>query len=161
MADHGAVEIVALEAAHRADCLVVVKSLPEWFSYPGALDDIGASLDRDQGFVAMSDGAVKAFITLSPLFDETVEIKYLAVHKSARRSGLGRSLVKAARGFADRRGAHNLSLLTLGPSGGSPFYDETVRFYVALGFARAKELHISEWGGAPALVLCASTAAIA
>ena len=155
MADHGTVEIVGLEAAHRADCLAVVKSLPEWFSYPGALEDVATASRTQEGFCARIDGRVVGFVTNRPSFEESLEITYLAVHAAFRRKGIGRVLVRAVAELCSERSIDSICLLTLGPMAGSPFYQETVDFYRALGFWRIREVQNAEWGGAYSLVMAA------
>jgi ribosomal protein S18 acetylase RimI-like enzyme len=148
-------ELLALAPNHVEGCLDVIRSLPEWFGYPGALEGVEAALTRGEGFVAVENDAPAAFVTTTRLYEESVEITYLAVHRAARRRGLGRALLAAASDAAETAGASMLVLLTLGPSAGSPFYAETVEFYRAVGFARTKELFLKDWGGSPALVMTA------
>jgi ribosomal protein S18 acetylase RimI-like enzyme len=153
-------EIVDLAAQHAEGCLAVAASLPQWFGYPGALEGIASALASQRGFVALERESVTAFLTTSPLFGETMEITYLAVHADRRRQGLGVRLVRAARDAAGAAGASSLCLLTLGPSAENAFYAETVDFYRAVGFWRTKELRLSDWGGAPALLMTAPLTSI-
>jgi ribosomal protein S18 acetylase RimI-like enzyme len=147
--------IIPLTSGHVDECLAVISSLPAWFGWDGALDNVGESLRTQRGFVAVEDTLVSGFVTFTPVFEETVEISYLAVHSDRRRASLGRSLVIAVRDAAIEIGATSICLLTLGPSANNLFYDETVAFYRAIGFSRTKELPLSSWGGAPALVMSA------
>jgi N-acetylglutamate synthase-like GNAT family acetyltransferase len=77
------------------------------------------------------------------------------VHRDARNGGIGRRLVASVCGKARDVGAEEVMLLTLGPSGKSAFYAETVAFYLAVGFWRTKEIANEDWGGAPSLVMSA------
>ena len=149
------VTIVALAAHHAPACVSVIASLPEWFGYEGALESIGHVAETAEGFVALERDVVIGFVTTSPIFDETLEITYLAVDKRARRGGVGRSLLAAVCEKASGLGASSVSLITLGPSSGSAPYAETVAFYRAMGFWRSKEIRNVEWGGAPSLVMTA------
>jgi ribosomal protein S18 acetylase RimI-like enzyme len=150
----GQAEVIrALEHADGDGCLEVIRSLPEWFSYPGAIESITDALGRQSGYVAQAGEMIAGFVLLDPIFEETLEITYLAVHASQRRSGFGRRLVAAAASHAERIGASQICLLTLGPSAGSPFYEESVAFYRSIGFDRTKEVELSSWSGAPALVM--------
>jgi len=148
--------IADLAPAHVDGCLAVISSLPEWFGYPGALEGVAEAAKTQVGFVALEDGTVDGFVTLRPYATESLEITYLAVRADRRHSGLGRSLLHAVKRFARSRDYEIVSLLTLGPESQSSHYAETVEFYLAVGFWRVKELHINEWGGAPALVMAAS-----
>jgi ribosomal protein S18 acetylase RimI-like enzyme len=99
-------------------------------------------------------------ITVLPLFEETVEVTYLAVHADYRNRGLGSELLRAARDDARDQGAWCLALLTLGPSAASSAYEETVLFYRSRGFWRVKEMPLTAWNGAPALLMLATLDAI-
>jgi ribosomal protein S18 acetylase RimI-like enzyme len=147
--------IVALEPAHVEGCLDVIRSLPEWFGYEGAVEAVATALESQRGFVAVENSIVAGFVAIKPAFDETIEITYLAVHADHRRSGLGRLLVRSVADFARARGIPSVCLLTLGPSARSALQDETISFYRALGFWRTKELYLRTWGGAPTLLMVA------
>jgi ribosomal protein S18 acetylase RimI-like enzyme len=140
---------------HFTQCLDVIRSLPEWYGYEGALEEVAAALETQQGFVATEGAVVTGFVAIKPCYDESLEITYLAVHADHRRSGVGRSLVGAVADYARERGVSSVCLLTLGPTSGSAHYAETVRFYQAIGFWRTKELYLSSWGNAPTLVMVA------
>jgi len=145
----------ALNGRDASSCVEVVASLPEWFGYPGALEDVDNAVQTQRGFVATDDGLVVAFVTTLGNFAESLEISYLAVHAQHRRSGLGRRLVREVATLCELQDVEFISLLTLGTSAGNLHYEETVAFYRALGFARIKEIHLVEWGGAPSLVMVA------
>lgn len=144
--------IERLAGAYRSGCVDVVKTLPEWFSYPGALEEVDAAARSQEGFVAMEDGAVAGFVTLKARFDESMEITFLAVRKDCRAGGYGRALVRAACDHALSQGASTICLLTF--AGPGP-YEETVGFYRRVGFWRVKEMALTEWGGATALLMAA------
>ncbi len=161
MAGAKTVQIRPLTESDAAACVEVARSIPAWFSYPGALEIIGESASTQRGFVAVEHDEVCGFVTLRPAlpdypqFSETVEITYLAVAGDRRRSGIGQQLLRAAARLGLAQGARALCLLTLGPSSQSPDYAETVAFYRSQGLWCTKELRISEWGGATALVMSA------
>ena len=147
-----------LRASDASDCVDTIRSLPEWFGYPGALDDVVDAVRNQEGFVARCDGRVVGFITIRPSFAECLEITYLAVQATFRHKGIGRELILAVGGLCSERGIDSICLLTLGPTAGSGFYQETVEFYRAMGFWRVSELPNVEWGGAHSLVMVAPTA---
>jgi ribosomal protein S18 acetylase RimI-like enzyme len=147
--------IVALAPSHLAGCLEVIRSLPEWYGYEGAVEDVARALESQAGFVALEGSAVAGFVAIEPAYEESLEITYLAVHADHRRRGLGKSLVGAVAEFARQRDVASICLLTLGPSSGSTYYAETVSFYQAIGFWRTKELYLTSWGDAPTLVMVA------
>lgn len=148
-------DIEALRALDVPACVEVVRSLPEWFSYPGALDDVEAASRVQEGFVARLDGRVIGFITIRPSFAECLEITYLAVHATFRRKGIGRRLIRTVAKLCEERDIDSICLLTLGPTTESRFYRETVEFYRTQGFWRVRELQNAEWGGAYSLVMAA------
>jgi ribosomal protein S18 acetylase RimI-like enzyme len=150
--------IVVLEPAHVEGCLDVIRSVPEWFGYEGAVEAVAAAAGSQEGFVALEGGLVAGFVTVQPAFDESLEITYLAVHADHRRSGFGRLLVHAVAELAKERDIPSVCLLTLGPSAGSTHQAETISFYRAIGFWRAKELYLRTWGGAPTLLMVAPVA---
>ncbi len=140
--------------SHLAEaCAAVLVTLPEWFGYDGALDAVRREAARGEGFVALDGDEVVGFVTTARIFDETLEITYLAVRREQRGHGIGRRLVAAVCSSAREQGAVQIVLLTLGPSAGSDHYGETVAFYRSIGFRRTKEIRNVEWGGAPSLVM--------
>jgi ribosomal protein S18 acetylase RimI-like enzyme len=147
--------IFDLEPAHIEGCLDVIRSLPEWFGYEGAVDAVALALESQEGFVAFEGSVVAGFVAIAPAFDESLEITYLAVHADHRRSGLGRSLVRAVAALARAREIPSVCLLTLGPSADSADQAETINFYRAIGFWRSKEVFLRTWGGAPTLLMVA------
>jgi ribosomal protein S18 acetylase RimI-like enzyme len=147
--------IVALEPAHVEGCLDVIRSLPEWFGYEGAVEAVARALESQRGFVALEGPVVAGFVAIASAFDESLEITYLAVHAGHRRGGLGRSLVRAVAEFARGRDVPSVCLLTLGSSAANPRQDETIGFYRAIGFWRTKEIYLRTWGGAPTLLMVA------
>lgn len=153
--------IALLDATHSADCVEVVRTLPEWFGYPGALTDVKDATSSQSGFVAVDeDMTVQGFVTVQSSFVETLEITYLAVRADQRRHGHGRALVRAVRDLAVARGAESICLLTLGPTAGSVHYAQSVAFYKTIGFWQTKEVYLTAWGGAPTLVMVADVNAI-
>lgn len=153
--------MIALTADYVDGCLDVVRSLPEWFSYPGALEGVEHAARTQEGFVDLHGGAVVGFVMLTSKFPETLEITFLAVHREHHRSGIGKRLVIAARDIAESRAMDSISLLTLGPASKSPFYAETIAFYQSIGFWRTNELYLADWGGSPTLVMTAAIANLA
>jgi GNAT superfamily N-acetyltransferase len=153
--------IVLLQESYAESCVEVVRTLPEWFGYPGALEDVGKATASQAGFVALdAGGETVGFVALQPNFHESLEITYLAIRADHRREGLGRALVKSVRDHALSTGSQSVCLLTLGPSADSEPYRATVAFYEAVGFWRTKELHLTNWGGAPTLLMVAPAASL-
>ena len=115
---------------------------------------------RQDGLVALDDGAVAAFMTIVRHDPHSAEISWMAVRADCRRQGQGRALVEeAVRGLA-RDGVQFLCVLTLGPSAverqSHDNYAGTRAFYEAVGFVPLRELALREWNS-PALMLVRST----
>ena len=153
--------IVPLHERYAESCVEVVRTLPDWFGYPGALDDVGKAVQTQAGFVALdASNETVGFVSVTPNFHECLEITYLAIRADHRREGFGRALVKSVRDHALATGSQSVCLLTLGPSADSTPYRDTVAFYESVGFWRTKELRLSTWGGAPALLMVAPAASL-
>ena len=153
--------IVPLHERYAPSCVEVVRSLPDWFGYPGALEDVGKAASTQSGFVSVdAANEVVGFVAMQPTFHESLEITYLAIRADHRREGLGRSLVRSVRDYALSTGSQSVCLLTLGPSADSAPYRETIAFYESVGFWRTKELLLASWGGAPTLLMVAPAASL-
>jgi N-acetylglutamate synthase-like GNAT family acetyltransferase len=154
----GTIRIEPLTPERADACAAVIETLPEWFGYEGAVEGVRAEAARREGFVALKGTEVVGFVTVAPVFSESIEISYLAVRRDARNGGIGRRLVAEVCDKAREIGCEEVVLLTLGPSAESAHYTETVAFYRAVGFWRTKEVPNSDWGGAPSLVMSAPIA---
>lgn len=86
--------------------------------------------ENDAFFVAESNGAIVGYemLLLQPSHHGAAQMNDLAVHKAARRSGVGRALVDAAAAWARER---DLRAIWASPSGNA---EDTIDFYLKTGF---------------------------
>jgi len=141
-----------LRPGEGAECEAVLRSLPAWFGIEQAILDYRRDVDTLETWVAEIDGRPVGFLTLKHHNPHTSEIQVMAIREEAHRRGAGRALVAKAEERARERGSTFLEVKTLGPSRPDPNYDETRRFYVAVGFSPLEENSL--WGGVnPCLIL--------
>lgn len=142
-----------LELDDTVSCDRIVAGLPEWFGNEAGIRDCAEAVRTQEGLVAEDGGAVVGFCTYEPRAAGVAEITWMAVQADRRRTGIGTAMVEA---LADRLAARGVALLlvkTLSDREGSYLpYEQTLRFYFAMGFLRVAELDI--WGPEnPALLL--------
>ena len=83
----------------------------------------------DAFFVAEVNGAIAGYLMIvKPRFTDAAEITDVAVHKPARRAGVGRALIDAAIAWARERDLRGLWVEPQGKAG------RTIDFYLKLGF---------------------------
>jgi len=138
-----------------AICASIIAELADWFARPEAnrlyaetaaeLDMIGCHADREAAGRA----------SLTQHFDTTAEIYLLAARPRWHGTGLGRALVGAAEAWARARQLRFLTVKTLGPSHPDPAYENSRRFYRAMGFQPIEEIQ-DIWPGNPCLLLLKS-----
>ena len=95
------------------------------------VDGLRATLKKhtDAFFVAELDGKITGYLMIvKPRFTNAAEITDVAVHRPARRSGVGRALVDAAIAWARDR---DLRAVWVEPQGDG---GDTIDFYLSLGF---------------------------
>lgn len=127
------IEIRALESRDVADCLVVLRALPDWFGIESAIVQYGEELQTLDGFVAIQEGDLIGFVGLKRYGSESVEINVIGVAPDCRGKGIGTALLEVVEGSlsADIKLMH---MKTLAPSHPDPNYVETRAFWRARGF---------------------------
>jgi GNAT superfamily N-acetyltransferase len=147
----GAVSVVEIvDPAERSrTCDRILRSLPEWFGIPEAIDEYVrevASLPtlacEDAGFLALKTHSRFA-----------AEIYVMGVVRERQRQGIGTALVDAAEDRLRGEGVEYLQVKTLGPSRPSTHYERTRRFYEKVGFRPLEEIHGLWSHGNPCLVM--------
>ena len=117
---------------------VVLESLPDWF---GIVESRECYIKDSAGkifFAAFADGRPVGFVYLKETGKDTVELAVFGVLKEYHRTGTGRLLFAHAKEAALRQGYSFIQVKTV-QMGKYPIYDDTNRFYLALGF---KELEV-------------------
>jgi len=139
-----------------AACARILAGLPDWFGMEEANRAYVASLSRLPGAVAERDGRIVGFLALELHNPVSAEIHVMGVELALHRQGVGRELVRWARGASRALGARWLHVKTRGPATPDPGYERTRAFYLAQGFEPLFESR-TLWGAEnAALILVAS-----
>ena len=112
---------------------LILEALPDWFGIPEARENY-ISESAEQFFAAAFDGeAPIGFICLKETGRDTAELAVMGVLKEYHRKGVGTALFETAKAAAVRFGYSFLQVKTV-QMGRYADYDDTNRFYLALGF---------------------------
>ena len=127
-------------------CREILKSLPEWFGIPAAVDTFVAAAD-ELPMLACFDPAedVVGFASIKTHTPVAAEVYVMGIKRAWHRRGIGRSLIEAAAQLAGSQGARFLTVKTLSPANHDPNYAATRRFYEAVGFLPIEEFP-TLWG---------------
>lgn len=122
---------------------IVLEALPEWFGIEKAREEyIRESADLPF-FAAFIEEKPAGFLCLKETGKDTAELHVLGVLKKYHRRGIGRKLFEKAKEAAKKSGYSFLQVKTV-QMGRYEEYDQTNRFYQALGF-REFEVFPSLW----------------
>lgn len=116
----------------------ILKSLPDWFGIPEAIEEYSADSGGKPFFCAFDGEAPVGFLYLKETGRHTVELAVMGVLKEYHRQGIGRRLFEEAREMARQEGYSFIQVKTV-QMGRYDVYDATNRFYLSLGF---KELEV-------------------
>jgi GNAT superfamily N-acetyltransferase len=134
-------------------CERILRALAGWFGIESSLVAYVRDLETLDTDVAEIDGAIVGFLALRRHTAHAAEIHVMAVDPARRRTGLGRALVARAEMRLRDAGMALLQVKTRGPSAPDPEYEQTRRFYEALGFLPLEET-TAFWGEAdPCLIM--------
>ena len=112
---------------------LILEALPDWFGIPEAREAY-IEESAEQFFAAAYDGESPiGFICLKETGRDTAELAVLGVLKEYHRKGAGTALFETAKEAAKERGYSFLQVKTV-QMGYYAEYDDTNRFYLALGF---------------------------
>jgi ribosomal protein S18 acetylase RimI-like enzyme len=129
----------------------ILRALPDWFGIESALLEYVHQSSLLPSLLAMSGGQVVGVLLLEHHTPFSSEIHLVAVDPAHRRQGVGRALVGEAEQVVRERGAEFFQVNTLGPSRPHAGYEETRRFYRALGFRPIVEI-LDYWPENPMLI---------
>ena len=122
---------------------IVLEALPEWFGIEKAREEyIRESADLPF-FAAFIEEKPAGFLCPKETGKDTAELHVLGVLKKYHRRGIGRKLFEKAKEAAKKSGYSFLQVKTV-QMGRYEEYDQTNRFYQALGF-REFEVFPSLW----------------
>lgn len=148
--------IRALAPGDAGACDAIVASLPNHFGQEEGRRECATAVRTQRGLVAERDGEVVGFLTVEDRFDRAAEITWMAVHAAHRHGGLGTALMDRLAADLTAAGRRLLLVLTVSPSDGpdenDDGYESTRAFYVANGFALARDF-AGYWSGGDTPVL--------
>ena len=111
----------------------ILEALTDWFGIPEAREEYIRE-SADLPFFAVYDrNHPIGFLCLKETGKDTVEIHVMGVLKEYHRKGVGKRLFEKAKDTAARQGYSFLQVKTV-QMGRYEDYDDTNRFYLALGF---------------------------
>ena len=111
----------------------VLEALTDWFEVPETRENYIIESAEQVFFAAFDGDSPAGFLCLKETGRETVELAVMGILKEYHRQGIGRRLFREAKKEAVRRGYEFMQVKTV-KMGCYEDYDETNRFYKALGF---------------------------
>ncbi|MCR4622506.1 MAG: GNAT family N-acetyltransferase [Clostridiales bacterium] len=112
---------------------LVLEALPDWFGIPESREAYIRESKNQLLYAAYDEGRPVGFICLKETGKDTAELSVLGVLKEYHRQGIGRDLFLKAKEAAVGKGYSFLQVKTV-KMGVYEDYDNTNRFYLALGF---------------------------
>jgi GNAT superfamily N-acetyltransferase len=140
-----AFDIVEIRSAKGDLCRRLLKSLPEWFGIPEAIENYSTEVEFLPVLAAVNDGIEIGFIALKFQTAVAADAYVLGVAKEWHRRGVGKALFAAAEKLSLARGAKFMTVKTIASSHPDPNYARTRLFYEAIGF-EPLEVFPSLWG---------------
>lgn len=111
----------------------ILEALPEWFGIPESREEYIEDSSDKIFFCAYEDENPIGFIYLKQTGKDTVELAVMGVLKEYHRSGIGRLLFESAKKSICESGYSFIQVKTV-QMGRYKEYDQTNKFYMALGF---------------------------
>lgn len=112
---------------------LVLEALPDWFGIPETREEyIRDSAGQPFLFACVEEKPV-GFLYLKQTGKDTVELAVMGVLKEHHRQGIGKALFESAKKIAREEGYSFLQVKTV-QMGKYDDFDQTNRFYLALGF---------------------------
>lgn len=134
-------------------CNSILRSLPNWFGIPEAIDSYVDDSRKMLFYVCIEDGQEVGFMALNPHNPFTLEIHVMGIKEEYHRQGIGSALVNVAVNYGKIGGYKLLEVKTLDESNPDIYYKRTRDFYKALGFIPV-ECFSELWGSSnPCLLL--------
>ncbi|MDP6667875.1 MAG: GNAT family N-acetyltransferase, partial [Dehalococcoidia bacterium] len=118
----------------RDVCAQVLSELPAWFGIPTAVEKYVTDAETLPSFVAYTGERIIGILTFRVHFEQAAEIDVIGVRPECHRRGIGRALVAALESHLRKRGVEYLQVKTLDASAESAAYEQTRRFFSAMGF---------------------------
>ena len=122
----------------------ILEKLQDWFGVAESREKYIHESGDQECFAAWIAGLPVGFLCLKETGPETIELAVMGVLKEYHRGGIGKALFEAAEAYAVQQGYAFMQVKTV-QMGCYDDYDETNRFYRALGF-RELEVIPAIWG---------------
>ncbi len=130
-------EMTVRQVADRAEkqriARRVLEALTDWFEVPETRENYIIESAEQVFFAAFDGDSPAGFLCLKETGRETVELAVMGILKEYHRHGIGKKLFAEARDAAAQEGYSFFQVKTV-QMGKYPDYDDTNRFYIALGF---------------------------
>ncbi len=127
------VRLIESESRKKWACREVLEALPDWFGNRDSLEEYVENCGRLPLWAELGQGGAQGFIAFRPTSRYAGEIYVMGVKRECHRQGLGRALFQELYQYAKENGFRFLTVKTV-EMGRYPDYDQTNRFYQALGF---------------------------
>ena len=124
---------ISNDAEKRDIARNILEALPEWFGIPESREDYIQDSPGKDFFCAFEAEKPVGFLYLKQTGKDTVELAVMGVLKEYHRKGIGRALFETAGKAALEKGYSFIQVKTV-QMGRYGNYDDTNRFYLALGF---------------------------
>ncbi len=124
---------ITVPAEKQQIARLVLKALPDWFEVPETREEYIQKSGSLPFFAAFDADRPVGFICLNETGKDTAEICVMGILKEYHRKGIGKKLFENAKSAAARSGYSFLQVKTV-RMGLYDDYDDTNRFYLALGF---------------------------
>ena len=112
---------------------LVLEALPDWFGIPESREAYIRESGSQQFYAAFEENRPVGFLCLKETGKATAELSVMGVLKEYHRKGIGRELFLKSKADAAEEGYAFLQVKTV-KMGVYEDYDNTNRFYLALGF---------------------------
>ncbi len=124
---------ITVPAEKQQIARLVLEALPDWFEVPETREEYIQKSGSLPFFAAFDADRPVGFICLNETGKDTAEICVMGILKEYHRKGIGKKLFENAKSAAARSGYSFLQVKTV-RMGLYDDYDDTNRFYLALGF---------------------------
>ncbi|MDE6839063.1 MAG: GNAT family N-acetyltransferase [Acutalibacter sp.] len=114
-------------------CRRGLAALPDWFGSPESVEEYARTCRELPLWAELEGEEVRGFIAMRPTSLYAAELYVMGVRQECHRQGIGRRLFRALYEEAARQGFRYLTVKTV-EMGRYEDYDQTNRFYQALGF---------------------------
>ena len=112
----------------------ILRSLPDWFELEQGILDYIKSVQSMPFFITKINNKIVGFVVIEDYNEFTSEIHVMGILPGFRGKGIGRQIIDFVWDRNIKLGKKYLTVKTLDYSAGDRFYEETRKFYFAMGF---------------------------